>query len=116
MARFNNSSAAKRKSHHSRSTAPATIWRSAHSVGAESMFDPISDVGHHDLKQCPRCRATMFLHQILPKFGPVPETWKYRCPECRCVAEVDMDEDGHPVSAIKLAGLSDWLGTRRVVN
>jgi len=80
------------------------------------MFHPVSDVDRHDLKRCPRCSETMFLYHIMPKFGPVPETWKYRCPECRCVVEEDIDEDGHRLSAIKFAGLVDWMGTRRIVN
>jgi hypothetical protein len=74
----------------------------------------MSDVGRRDLKQCPRCGTTMLLEQIMAKFGPLPETRRYRCPECRCVVEEEIDRDGHPLSAI--AGLADWLGIGRVVN
>ena len=75
-----------------------------------------SGAGRRDLKQCPRCGTTMFLDQIMAKFGPLPETRRYRCPDCRCVVEEEIDRDGHPLSAIRFAGLADWLGTRRVVN
>jgi hypothetical protein len=58
----------------------------------------------------------MFLAKIMEEFGPVPETRRYRCPECRCVVEEDVDRDGQRLSIIKFAGLAGWLGTRRVVN
>jgi hypothetical protein len=110
VARFNNSWAAKSKLRHSRPAAPVPICRPT--VGSKS----ISDIGRCDLKQCPRCDTTMLLDQIMAKFGPLPETRRYRCPECHCVVEEEIDRNGHPLSAIKFAGLPDWLGTRRVVN
>jgi hypothetical protein len=58
----------------------------------------------------------MFLEHVTEKFGPLPETRGYRCPECRCVLEEEVDRDGQAVSPIKFAGLADWLGIRRVVN
>lgn len=58
----------------------------------------------------------MVLVRIMPEFGPLPETRRYRCSECRCVVEEETDRDGHPLSAIRFTGLADWLGTRRVVN
>jgi predicted nucleic-acid-binding Zn-ribbon protein len=74
----------------------------------------MTGIGRRDLKQCPRCGKTMLLEQEMAKFGPLPEARRYRCPECRCVVEEEIDRDGHPLSAI--AGLADWLGTRRVVH
>jgi hypothetical protein len=58
----------------------------------------------------------MFLEQVLAKFGPLPETRQYWCPECHDVAEEEIDRDGRALSTIRFAGLADWLGTRRVVN
>jgi hypothetical protein len=58
----------------------------------------------------------MFLEHVREKFGLLPETRGYRCPECRCVLEEEVDRNGQPVSAIKFEGLADWLGSRRVVN
>jgi len=58
----------------------------------------------------------MFLGKIMARFGPLPETRRYHCPECRRVLEEEVDRDGRMLSAIKLAGLIDWLGTGRVLN
>jgi predicted nucleic-acid-binding Zn-ribbon protein len=72
--------------------------------------------GRRDFKQCPRCGTTMLLERIMAKFGPLPETRRYKCPECRCVAEEEIDRAGSLLSAIRFTGLADWLGTRRVTN
>jgi DNA-directed RNA polymerase subunit RPC12/RpoP len=69
-----------------------------------------------DLKRCAQCGTTMFLEHVTEQFGPLHETRGYRCPECRCVVEEEVDRDGNPLSAIKCAGLADWFGSRRVVN
>jgi len=62
-----------------------------------------------DQKPCPRCGTAMFLAKIMGEFGPLPETRRYRCPECRCVVEEGIDRDKHRSSAIKLpAWLSGW--------
>jgi hypothetical protein len=67
--------------------------------------------GRRDVKQCPRCGTAMFLDQIKAKFGPLPETRQYRCTDCRCVVEEEIDRDGH---AFKFAGLAGWPGARLV--
>jgi hypothetical protein len=72
--------------------------------------------GRRDLKQCPRCGTTMLIQHMIAKFGPLPETRRYRCPNCRCVIEEEVDRNGHPLSAIKFVGSAEWLGTRRVVH
>jgi hypothetical protein len=72
--------------------------------------------GRRDLKRCPWCRTTMFLDQITASFGPLPETWRYYCPNCRDVVEEDIGRDGRTLSAIRFAEPDDWPGTRRVVN
>jgi hypothetical protein len=77
---------------------------------------PTAACERRDLKPCPRCGTTMVLVRVMAEFGPLPETRRYRCPECRCVVEEEIDRNGQPLSAIKFAGLSGWLGTRRVVN
>jgi predicted nucleic-acid-binding Zn-ribbon protein len=69
------------------------------------MIHLASGVDRRYLKQCPRCGTTMFLEHVMAKFGPLPETHRYRCPECRCVGEEEIDRDGHPLSAIKFAGV-----------
>jgi hypothetical protein len=91
--------------------APAPHMATGHS-GSKTM----TGAGRRDLKQCPRCRTTMFLDQVMAKFGPLPETRRYRCPECHVVVEEEIDRDGHPLSAIRFVGLADWLGIRRVVS
>jgi hypothetical protein len=65
---------------------------------------------------CPRCETAMVLVQTMAQFGPLPETRRYRCTECPCVLDEEVHRDGQPISAIKFAGLTDWLGSRRVVN
>ena len=66
--------------------------------------------GRGDLKPCPRCGTTMFLSTIMAEFGPLPELRRYRCPECRCVVEEEIDRGGRTLSPIKFAGLAYWLG------
>jgi len=77
---------------------------------------PIAQPCRRDLKRCPRCGTAMFLEQIMAKFGPLPETWRYYCPNCRDVVEEDIGRDGRTLSAISFAEPGDWPGTRRVVN
>jgi len=69
-----------------------------------------------DLKRCPRCETAMVLVRTMAAFGPLPEERRYLCQECRCVVEEEIDRNGHPLSAIRFAGLAEWLGTRRVIN
>jgi hypothetical protein len=76
----------------------------------------IHSSGVHPRDLCPRCGTAMVLVHIMAKFGPLPETRRYRCTECPCVLDEELDRDGHPLSAIKFASLAEWLGTRRVVN
>jgi DNA-directed RNA polymerase subunit RPC12/RpoP len=71
----------------------------------------MTGVGRRHLKRCPRCGTTMFIEQIIAKFGPLPETHRYRCSDCHCVAEEEIDQDGHP---LKFAGLAGWPGARLV--
>jgi ribosomal protein S27AE len=102
-----------RKTNH----ATRDLRHSAHvSIGSTRWSKTMTDVGRRDMKHCPRCGATMFLEQVMAKFGPLPETRRYRCPKCRRVVEEEIDRDRRPLSAIKFTGLADWLGTRRVVN
>jgi hypothetical protein len=68
--------------------------------------------GRRDLKHGPRGGTTMFLEQGKAKFGPLPETRQYRCSDCRCMVEEEIDRDGHPFSAF--AGLSNWPGARLI--
>jgi len=58
----------------------------------------------------------MFLERMMPEFGPLPETRRYRCPSCRYAIEEEIDREGHPMSAIEFAGLADWFVSRRLVN
>ena len=44
-------------------------------------------------KYCPRCTTMMVLERIAPKFGPLPELRTYKCLECRCVVEEDIELD-----------------------
>jgi hypothetical protein len=43
------------------------------------------------LKYCPRCAAVLVLQRIAPKLGPLPELRIYKCLQCGCVVEEDID-------------------------
>jgi hypothetical protein len=58
----------------------------------------------------------MFLERMMPEFGPLPETRRYRCSNCRYGIEEEIDREGRLITAIKFIGLAEWLGTRRVLN
>ena len=73
-------------------------------------------IGRRERRQCPRCSTTMFLERMMPEFGPLPETRRYRCPNCRYAIEEEINREGLLVSAIEFAGLANWLGSRRVPN
>ena len=53
----------------------------------------------------------MALEQIMAKFGPLPESRRYRCPKCRCVVEEEIGRDGYP---LQFFGLANWPGARLV--
>jgi DNA-directed RNA polymerase subunit RPC12/RpoP len=70
----------------------------------------MTGVGRRDLRYCPRCGKAMFLGQIKAKFGPLPETRQYRCSDCQCVVEEEIDRD----QPFKFAGLANWPSARLV--
>jgi len=80
------------------------------------MASSTSQSGRRERKECPRCSTTMFLERMMPEFGPLPETRRYRCSNCRYAIEEEIDREGRLLTAIKFTGLADWLGTRRVLN
>jgi hypothetical protein len=44
-------------------------------------------------KYCPRCTTMMVLERVAPKFGPLPEMRTYKCLQCGCVVEEDIELD-----------------------
>jgi hypothetical protein len=42
-------------------------------------------------KYCPRCTTMMVLERVAPRFGPLPELRTYKCLQCGCVVEQDID-------------------------
>ena len=42
-------------------------------------------------KYCPRCATMMVLERVAPRFGPLPELRTYKCLQCGCVVEQDID-------------------------
>jgi hypothetical protein len=51
----------------------------------------MTDIGRRDVKHCPGCGRTMFLMQVMATFGPLPETRRYRCSECPCVVDEEIE-------------------------
>ena len=42
-------------------------------------------------KYCPKCATVMVLERVAPKFGPLPEQRTYKCLQCGCEVEEDID-------------------------
>lgn len=42
-------------------------------------------------KYCPRCTTMMVLERVPPRFGPLPELRTYKCLQCGCVVEQDIE-------------------------
>ena len=47
--------------------------------------------GREGQKYCPKCNTMMVLERIAPKFGPLPELRTYKCLQCGCMVEEDID-------------------------
>jgi hypothetical protein len=43
-------------------------------------------------KYYPGCRTLMVLERAVPKFGPLPESRTYKCIQCGCVIEEDINQ------------------------
>jgi hypothetical protein len=45
----------------------------------------------HEPKYCSRCATMMVLVRVAPQFGPLAELRTYKCLQCGCVVEEDIE-------------------------